>query len=45
MLRALEAVGVRLDTGTDAVNKSRKDGATPKVDIDAIVNSARKGRR
>jgi HTH-type transcriptional regulator / antitoxin HipB len=45
VLRALEAVGVRLETGTDVVNKSRKDAATPKVDIDAIVSSARKGRR
>jgi y4mF family transcriptional regulator len=45
VLRALEAVGVRLDTGTDVVNKGRKDVAAPKVDIDAIVSAARKRRR
>lgn len=42
VLRALDALGIRLDTGTGV---SPEHAAKPVVDIDAIVTSARKGRR
>lgn len=42
VLRALEALGLRLDTGG---GETRKPAPTPKVDIDAIVSSARKSKR
>jgi y4mF family transcriptional regulator len=45
VLRALTALGLRLDTADATASQSRKAAAAPKVDIDAIVNAARKGRR
>jgi HTH-type transcriptional regulator/antitoxin HipB len=45
VLRALEALGLRLDTDSGTSGESRKPATTPKVDIDAIVSSARKGKR
>ena len=42
VLRALEALGIRLNTG---LNESRDRTTTPAVDIDAIVSSARKDKR
>jgi y4mF family transcriptional regulator len=41
VLRALDALGIRLDTGT---RESRQHAALPTVDIDAIVASARKNK-
>jgi HTH-type transcriptional regulator / antitoxin HipB len=45
VLRALTALGLRLDTSDSTASQSRKPAAAPKVDIDAIVNAARKGKR
>ena len=42
VLRALEALGIRLNTG---LNESPTARTTPAVDIDAIVSSARKDKR
>jgi HTH-type transcriptional regulator/antitoxin HipB len=44
VLRALEAVGIRLDTDTGVPDKPRKSARTPTIDIDAIVRSARKDK-
>ena len=41
VLRALDAVGIRLDTNSGVADKPRKPAKTPKVDIDAIVRSAK----
>ena len=43
VLRALDTLGIPLNTG--AATKARKASPVPTVDIDAIVSSARKGRR
>jgi HTH-type transcriptional regulator/antitoxin HipB len=45
VLRAVEALGLRLDMGSGATRGNRKPVATPRIDIDAIVDTARKGRR
>jgi HTH-type transcriptional regulator / antitoxin HipB len=45
VLRALDAVGIRLNADSGGADQSRKHAKAPKVDIDAIVTSARKGRR
>ena len=41
VLRALDALGVRLDAGA---GESRDHATTPPVDIDAIVSAARKNK-
>lgn len=43
VLRALDALVIPLNTGD--VPKTRKTVAVPSVDIDAIVSSARKGKK
>ena len=42
VLRALDALGIRLNSATD---ESRDRSVAPAVDIDAIVSSARKEQR
>ncbi len=45
VLRAVAALGLRLDMGSGTTGEHRKPVATPRIDIDAIVKTARKGRR
>jgi HTH-type transcriptional regulator/antitoxin HipB len=45
VMRALDALGIRLDALSGASGAGRKAAAAPKVDIDAIVDAARKTRR
>jgi transcriptional regulator with XRE-family HTH domain len=43
VLRALDALGVRIDAGIDS--PKRRGSAVPSADIDAIVAAARKTKR
>jgi HTH-type transcriptional regulator / antitoxin HipB len=43
VLRAIDALGIRLDAGIDQT--SRRGSTSPAIDIDAIVAKAKKRRR
>jgi HTH-type transcriptional regulator/antitoxin HipB len=45
VLRALDAVGIRLNADSGDADRSHQRVKAPKVDLDAIVSSARKSKR